>query len=105
MEHLFSNISLFQCIGVAGFIGYISGFAGLQFGLIDGNSRVYCLISIASASLVLIGLMEHFNLASALIQVSWIVIGVSGLVLRSVRRRKEQADINHRRHRLDVNLA
>lgn len=79
------TLSLTQVLGLFGFIGYMAGFASQQFGLIDGNSKTYSLINVGSASLVLLSLMEHFNLASALIQISWIAIGLGGLTIRIVR--------------------
>ena len=82
--------SFVQILGLAGFIGYMAGFAGQQFGLIDGNSKTYSLINVGSASLVLLSLMEHFNLASALIQISWIAIGLGGLAIRSIRTKTDR---------------
>ena len=74
-----------QMIGLAGFVGYMAGFAGLQFGIIDGNGKAYSVINIVSATLVLVSLAEQFNLASAMIQISWIIIGIVGLTLRILR--------------------
>ena len=71
--------------GVAGFICYVSAFGAVQLGRLDGNSMAYTLANIAAASLVAISLFAEFNLASALIQSSWIVAGVVGLALRANR--------------------
>ena len=76
-----------QALGVLGFLGYLFAFAGLQFGFIDGNGRAYCLLNIVSATLVLVSLYDAFNLASALIQISWITIGLGGLALRFYAKR------------------
>ncbi|MEM9434470.1 MAG: hypothetical protein AAGA12_11155 [Pseudomonadota bacterium] len=84
--------SLFQAAGVAGFILYFLGFAGLQLGFVDGNKSGYSLCSILAAVLVLISLTEHFNLASAMIQISWILLGTTGLVCRRIRTRKTVLD-------------
>lgn len=72
-----------QAIGIAGFVAYIGAFGSVQFGLLDGNSTTYSLANILAASLVAISLLAEFNLASALIQGSWIVIGFVGLGLRA----------------------
>ena len=72
-----------QIAGIAGFLCYIIGFAGVQLGFIDGNNIGYTLWSLAGASLVLTSLMGAFNLASMLIQVSWIIICISGLIRRA----------------------
>lgn len=85
--------SLYQTIGIAGFLAYMAGFAGLQFGFLDGNGRAYIWSNIIGASLVLISLTTAFNLASALIQISWIIIGVSGLMRRSYCEARQSAQL------------
>ena len=75
-------MSIFQIVGVFGFFVYIASFALLQLRMIDGNSNLYSLLNIVGASLVLLSLMEAFNLASMLIQVSWIFIGIAGICMR-----------------------
>jgi len=77
---------LLHCAGIAGFLCYIIGFAALQLGYIDGNGTAYTLWSLAGASLVLVSLLGAFNLASLLIQVSWIIIGLTGLIRRALNR-------------------
>ena len=83
-----------QLIGIAGFLCYLGSFAALQFRLIDGNGVLYSLLNILAAALLLISLMEAFNLASVLIQVSWIVIGLTGLGLRLWRSGLMQANLS-----------
>jgi len=68
-----------------GFAAYLGGFGALQFGWLDGNGKTYAWINVIAASFVLISLYDAFNLASVLIQVSWIVIGYVGIVRRSGR--------------------
>ncbi len=72
-------MSVFQIIGLIGFVAYIGSFAALQTKRLDGNGAAYCLLNILAAALVLVSLAEDFNLASILIQVSWIGIGVVGI--------------------------
>lgn len=81
----FSTLGLLQWVGVAGFFCYIFAFGAVQCGRLDGNSTAYTLANILAASLVAISLIAEFNLASALIQISWILLGVLGLVLRIFR--------------------
>ena len=71
-----------QLIGCAGFAAYLWVFAAVQFGWMDGNGPLYAAGNVLAASLVAISLLAEFNLASALIQGSWIVIGLTGLALR-----------------------
>ncbi len=75
-------MSLFEFIGVAGFLSYIASFALLQLQVISGNGYLYPFLNVLGAGLVLISLMDAFNLASLLIQVSWIVIGIGGMSLK-----------------------
>jgi len=77
--------SFMQALGFLGVAGYISCFASLQFGLIDGNGRLFAMMSIINASLVLVSLMEQFNLPAAIIQISWITFGLVGLILKTIR--------------------
>jgi hypothetical protein len=86
-----SQLSFAQLIGLAGFSAYLISFAMLQFKLIDGNGIAYLLMNLIAAGLVLFSLTESFNLASALIQVSWLVIGVCGLSLRLMQRKMRSA--------------
>jgi len=79
----FAELNLFDTFGLLGFAGYLAGFGALQFGLLDGNGKTYAWINVIAASFVLISLYEAFNLASALIQVSWIIVGYVGIVRRS----------------------
>lgn len=71
-----------QLIGVVGFLFYIFSFAGVQLGFIDGNGLLYTACNIIAATLVGLSLFSEFNLSSALIQASWIAIGLIGLVRR-----------------------
>ena len=73
---------MFRTIGVFGFVLYIGSFAALQLKMMDGNSLSYTLLNLAAAGFVLVSLIYDFNLASALIQVSWIAIGLVGVALR-----------------------
>lgn len=80
-----ADLNFFQAIGLMGFAAYLAGFGALQMGWLDGNGRVYAWANIFGASFVLISLYDAFNLASALIQLSWILIGTVGLMRRASR--------------------
>lgn len=80
-----AGLGFYECIGVTGFICYVTAFGSVQLGLMDGNSAPYSLLNILAACLVGISLFADFNLASALIQGSWIIIGLIGLALRGWR--------------------
>jgi uncharacterized membrane protein YqjE len=85
-------MSIFQVVGLLGFLAYLGSFAALQMKLLDGNGVVYAALNILAASLVLVSLVEAFNLASALIQVSWICIGLCGLIWRLVATSHSDSD-------------
>ena len=84
-----SELSIFDVSGLLGFAAYLGSFGALQFGLLDGNGKTFAWINVFAASLVLISLYDAFNLASALIQISWIIIGYVGIVRRSGHRDTE----------------
>ncbi len=89
-----NTVSLYEIIGLIGVAGYVSAFAALQLGQIDGNSRWYSLINILNATLVLISLSEHFNLASALIQIFWILFGAVGIALKTWQNTRQPEQTN-----------
>ncbi|QBF31271.1 hypothetical protein CFI11_08580 [Thalassococcus sp. S3] len=73
---------LCRLAGLLGLATYLLGFAALQMRLICGNGAMFSILNILAATLVLIGLSVDFNLTSALIQISWIAIGLSGLAVQ-----------------------
>ena len=80
-----SELGPYQLAGVLGFVVYLSAFGSVQLGLLDGNSVSYSLANVLAAALVAVSLITEFNLASALIQGSWIIIGLAGFALRTRR--------------------
>ena len=65
-------------IGVVGFVVYVGGFSLLQTGHLSGNGMTYALSNVVAATLVLISLINAFNFASFLIQISFITSGLYG---------------------------
>ena len=82
-----SAIGPLQLIGLLGFLVYISAFGCVQISRMDGNSAEYSLCNVLAASLVAISLFAEFNLSSALIQGSWILIGLFGLLKRQLSKK------------------
>jgi len=68
-----------QYVGLAGTALYIGSYFLLQAGKIRGESIAYAVSNLLAAALVLFSLSYKFNLASTLIQVSWIMISLVGL--------------------------
>ena len=71
--------SIYQFVGVLGFILYMMSYFLLQIGRLKGSGNAYILMNLSAATFVLISLTQNFNLASALIQISWILISFIGL--------------------------
>lgn len=80
-----ASLGPLQIVGVIGFLVYICAFGAVQFGQLDGNSATYSACNVLAASLVGLSLLAEFNLSSALIQISWVSIGLIGLARRLSR--------------------
>jgi len=81
---------IFELIGVAGIVFYILAYTLLQLGIIIGQCYTYTLLNLVAALLVLVSLTQQFNLAVALLQVSWVVISIVGIFrLRLTRRQRK----------------
>lgn len=85
-QYLYS-IGPLQLVGLLGFLVYMLAFGWVQAGWMDGNSARFSLCNVLAASLVSISLFAEFNMASALIQGSWIIIGIVGLIKRLMHKR------------------
>lgn len=70
---------LTDAIGVAGFVTYIISFCLVQTGRLCGNSVAFAVANVVAAAFVLISLVNAFNMASFLIQISFISIGLCGI--------------------------
>jgi hypothetical protein len=81
-QSLLMDLNIYQITGLAGFFVYLFAFGAVQFDWLNGNSAFYSACNILAASLVAVSLIADFNLASALIQGSWIMIGAVGLIVR-----------------------
>lgn len=69
--------------GVAGILGvalFITAYGLLQAGVLRGASYTYAVVNLVGACLLLASLSQNWNLASALIQIAWILISVAGIV-------------------------
>lgn len=95
--------TLLNYVGMAGALFYLSSYFLLQAGFIGGNSNTYTILNLIAATLVLFSLYTAFNVASLIIQVSWITISIYGMarmffINRRLRFTKEERDF------LDVKL-
>jgi len=90
LEVLRTYPDLLNTIGVIGFLTYITGFQLVQTGHMCGNGIPYALTNVMAASLVLVSLIAAFNLASFLIQVSFIAIGLYGVARKLLEAPQEE---------------
>lgn len=69
-----------QLFGFVGVVLYLGAYALLQLGFVRGQSYLYAGLNMAAATCVLISLAETFNLSSAIIQVSFILLSALGMI-------------------------
>jgi len=81
-DEFFQFTSIMEIAGIAGFGLYVCNYMMLTFRVLTGNCIIYYMVNFSAASLVLIGLMNSFDLASALIQIFWICISSIGIFIR-----------------------
>jgi hypothetical protein len=70
---------LARAAGIAGACTYIASYAALQWRLIGGCGLTYTALNTVAAVLVLTGLSADFNLGSALVQGTWLLLGLCRL--------------------------
>jgi len=93
---------LFEWAGYAGVALCIGAYAALQGGIIRGSGYLYAALNLAAASLLLVSLVESFNLPAALVQVCWIAISTFGilrvfLLSRAIRFNAEERELLERK--------
>lgn len=76
---LFLGTTVYQWAGYVGVAIYLGAYIGLQLGLIRGSGYRYALLNMSAALFVMISLSAEFNMASAIIQGSWIAISIVGI--------------------------
>ena len=74
-----SSLTFSSAFGIIGVGLYMSAYASLQSGLLQGRTYAYSLLNLVAASCVLISLTEHFNMSAAIIQTFWITVSLIGI--------------------------
>lgn len=97
MLEIFNNIDPYalEMAGVAGFGLYVTNYTLLTFHRLHSHDALYFGINLVAATLVLVSLTASFNLASAMIQIFWVFISSTAIVLRLKRKRRAQPDDTH----------
>ena len=80
LTQVLDRAAVFNAIGLAGAFLYLMSYAAVQAGRLDGNGILFTWINTVAAGLVLSGLMYSFNMASVVIQVAWLTIGLARIL-------------------------
>lgn len=78
MDIISSNI--YTAVGLFGVLTYLVNYTCLQMGLVSGQSYLYAGVVILGASSILVSLLDNFNLPTAVIQGSFILISLVGII-------------------------
>lgn len=90
------TFSIYEIVGVVGFILYLVAYFLLQVGIIDGHSLTYIVMNLIAACFVLGSLLVSFSWATLIIQLAWAFVSLFGLVRHHLPNqvRAEQYDRN-----------
>ncbi|MHA6325507.1 CBU_0592 family membrane protein [Roseivivax sp. CAU 1753] len=81
----FSDYTLQDICSAAGLLGvatYIANYSMLSLRILSSESTLYFVINTTAATLVMISLSQDFNMAAALIQGFFIVLGTVAISIR-----------------------
>ncbi len=77
-------------IGIVGVVMVLIAYAMLQLNKISQRSFWFSFVNLLGSILILISLMYHWNLASVIIEISWLIISTFGVV-KWLQRNKRSA--------------
>ena len=66
-------------VGNAGVAMIILAYLGLQLERLDGRGLAYSVVNAVGAALILVSLLEDFNLSAFVIEIFWIAISLIGI--------------------------
>lgn len=84
------DLPVLEFLGIGGFLLYVTNYTLLSLGKLTSQGTAYFVINFVAAGLVLAGLMQSFNMASALIQMHWIIVSVIAIGCRLQRSAKSR---------------
>ena len=76
---MFSFEEIVHVIGLVGAGVYLGAYALLQLGILRSDGYTYSILNIIAPAFVMISLITAFNMSSAIIQASWIIISIVGI--------------------------
>ena len=79
MEHIM-EYSTYDLLGNVGVFFIIISYLLLQLNKIESSNIFYSLMNLIGASLVIISLIENFNMSAFVIEVFWVGISAIGLI-------------------------
>lgn len=91
-----SEITVLDLIGILGVAFYVGNYLLVSLGRSSSHSIGFYVRSGTGAICVLISLCEDFNIASAMIQILFIVISLFGITSRLRRPRPSRSASSHR---------
>jgi paired small multidrug resistance pump len=74
------NLAWYDWIGIAGTVMVLGGFLLLQAGRVSGTAIPYQLINLFGSGGVLVSLMGKFNMSVFVLELTWMLISVYGIV-------------------------
>lgn len=91
-------MTIYEVAGLLGVLFYLGSYFALQLSFLEGSGYPYASLNLIAASLILVSMVSDFNLWSAIIQVSWILISVIGMTVfylrtRSISFNEEERDV------------
>ena len=74
------HYSILDFIGNLGVAFILLGYLMLQIEKIKSNSLLYSFLNFIGASLIIISLLENFNLSAFIIEIFWLGISLIGII-------------------------
>jgi hypothetical protein len=95
MSHFQNDLSFYETLGLAGAALYLLSYGLTALDKLPSNAPGYYVAKLVASALVAISLLEHFNLASAIIQSFFFLVSLLGIARHlHLNRRKAQTDYN-----------
>jgi hypothetical protein len=80
-------LGLYDLIGTAGVLMILAAYAGAAMGRLDPKAATSLGANLAGALLILVSLSRDFNLSAVLMEGSWALVSLAGLIRLALRRR------------------
>ena len=84
------QLSLIDLIGILGVIIIIIGYMLLQLGKMDASDLSFSVLNTLGAFLIIISLLYDWNLASFIMEFTWMMISLYGIIKHYKLKRREE---------------